>query len=266
LGEAQGQATHEACARCHGERMSACATCHETLPPPAPPGRRFIREDLHFSHLTHERDRLGREIGCPTCHESIGTARTLAKIDRPALARCASCHDDAGRAPPEVKMARCEACHLSKRGTFVPRTHLPRGALPEDHTIAFRRDHADEAKRTSARCPSCHLGLSGGVRDSCAECHALTRPRDHTITWREEDHGPEAVADRSRCSTCHASDSCEACHRLPPRSHSPMAQWVNPRGSGPEGHAAAARLGQRACFACHTFESSCTQCHGRSVP
>ena len=143
-------------------------------------------------------------------------------------------------------------------GVLAPRSHQLGTVAPDDHDLAFRRNHALAARNAGARCAACHQGLSGSRRDSCAECHATMRPRDHTITWRETDHGREAAALRTRCAQCHQADFCEACHSIPPRSHIPLVIW------GQE-HGISARFNLRSCYACHTFESSCIQCHQRGL-
>jgi hypothetical protein len=245
-------ATHEICARCHetrAPRMADCAGCH-ALGPPISSGRRFIRADLRFSHGSHERDRVGRAIGCNACHDGVTTARTVHDIEPPQIQRCTLCHEDRRITSAEVKMGACKICHLvAMTDVLAPRTHQLGTVAPDDHTLAFRGDHADAARSAGARCAQCHQGLSGSSRDSCQECHAVMRPRDHTLTWREEEHGREAGIVRERCVACHAADYCEACHSVPPRSHLPRSEWTL-------GHAQVARLGLRACFACHTFDGS----------
>jgi hypothetical protein len=172
-----------------------------------------------------------------------------------------ACHDDSARTPPAMRMRICETCHRQRTETLTslaPRNHLPLTELPLDHTIAFRRDHAEAADRDAARCAACHTQMSGNPRQACDECHQTMLPGDHRITWRELDHGTGAAADRERCARCHVVEFCTACHRQRPRSHGfASAFWT--------GHGRSARVDIRPCTTCHG-ESFCVQCHATTLP
>jgi hypothetical protein len=266
-GERRQRAGHAACDGCHGEsaaaapRMTNCSGCHAEGSRAAAPARHWIRGDLRFSHSSHERDRVGRAISCTPCHDGVSSARGNRDLAPPEILRCTQCHADPRQAPPEVAMTRCTVCHLAATADAIaPRSHQLGALEPDDHTLAFRHDHADAARSAGARCALCHAGMSGSSRDACQECHAVMRPRDHTVTWRQDEHGREAASDRARCVACHAADYCESCHRIPPRSHLPRAAWTI-------GHAQVARFDLRSCFGCHTFEAGCTGagCHARGL-
>lgn len=247
---------HATCARCHaGEAaadgaptMSSCDSCHFPRTPAPVRARSYIVGDLHFSHARHETDRAGRAIACGACHTRVAEVKHTARHPAPETAACVVCHDDEARTPSSARMRTCETCHLTRSeffGALAPRSHLPPTERPEDHTLAFRTDHATEAGADSRRCARCHTQLSGSTRDTCDECHQVMRPRDHTAGWREYEHGPEAATDRERCASCHTAGFCVACHARPPRSHFPMMEFI----AG--GHAAAADLNLRACLVCH---------------
>jgi len=84
------------------------------------------------------------------------------------------------------------------------------------------------------------------------------RPADHRITFRELDHGPEAVADRDRCARCHVVNFCTACHSQRPRSHGFPGEYLT-------NHGILARANVRPCLTCHVDGSAlkCTVpgCH-----
>lgn len=255
---------HAQCARCHGDRgrargamrMADCAACHLQRDVELGRGRRLITGDLVFAHATHERDMGGRPIACQTCHEDVTRSDSPDDVSVPPMQRCAICHEDGGRTPERVRIARCETCHQRIRSGAAPANHMVGGkGLPEDHTIQFRRDHADQASRPAASCRHCHAGLSGSPKDSCFQCHERMKPRDHGLAWREDDHGHEATVDRDRCAACHQADYCTACHSVPPRSHQPFEAFRL------GGHADAARFELTSCMACHTFEETCSDCH-----
>lgn len=264
--------THGACARCHAPEsapegappMTRCAGCHQTRPRPPDRRRRLISGDLHFDHVDHHSDRRGELIRCVECH--VDTAAQTASGDQPPppMSSCVGCHDDSDRVPPTRRMRVCETCHAERQqrlGSLAPRSHLPATERPLDHTLAFRRDHEQEALRDAARCARCHTVLSGSNRDVCDECHRVMRPSDHVVTWREFDHGPEAAAESDRCTRCHTADYCVACHRQVPRSHLPLAEF-GPLG----GHGVQARLNMRACITCHPQQTFCSNgagCHPR---
>lgn len=251
---ARARPDHAVCARCHAAevalprapRMESCDGCHQ------PRSRvrtraRLIRDDLHFDHDRHRTDRKNRPIRCEECHERSAQAAGDEDHAPPRVQSCVGCHDDSDRAPVAVKMRLCEACHrerASRLTAIAPRSHLPATERPLDHTIAFRRDHADAAAGDAARCATCHTQMSGNAKQSCDDCHQTMLPSDHRITWRELDHGPESAADRNRCATCHVVEFCTACHAQRPRSHGFGSSFV--RDHGP-----LARLNVRACLTCH---------------
>ena len=257
---------HSTCARCHAAevglgkapRMQDCVGCHQ-------PGAhersrtRLIHDDLHFDHERHKTDRKGRTIRCEACHGQTVQADDYAGHAAPRVESCVGCHDDTDRTPAEMRMRVCETCHSSRTSTLTaiaPRNHLPATERPLDHTLAFRRDHAEVAERDAARCATCHTKMSGNPRQACDECHQTTPPADHRITWRELDHGAEAAADRERCARCHVVEFCTACHSQRPRSHGLSGTFTSEHGH-------LARINVRACITCHG-ESDCAGCHAPS--
>lgn len=259
---------HAVCARCHAPEASPpgaptmveCARCHADRPVQPSRLRRFITGDLRFDHGHHRLDRRGRRIGCSSCHAGAAAVKTTEAQAAPAMAACVACHDDAARTPTFKRMRMCETCHETKRSSIrsiAPRSHLPALERPEDHTGAFRRDHAADASADPQRCARCHTSMSGSPRDSCDDCHRVMRPQDHTVTWRELDHGPAAAARSDGCAVCHQADQCVSCHQTRPRSHFPAGDF---RAGG---HGQFARFNLRSCAACHLFESDCASsgCH-----
>jgi hypothetical protein len=261
-------ADHAVCARCHAPEaslrgmptMAQCTRCHVDRPLQPSRLRRFIIGDLSFDHGHHRRDHRGRLITCAGCHpDSASSTRTGAHA-RPAMAACVECHDDSARTPPALRMQVCEACHATKRASFggiAPRSHLPALERPEDHTRAFRRDHAADASADPQRCARCHTFMSGSPRDTCDDCHRVMRPQDHTVTWREYDHGPASAARADGCATCHQGDYCISCHSQRPRSHFPQIEFAG------RGHGRFAQVNLRSCAACHDFAADCATsgCH-----
>ncbi|MBE7454818.1 MAG: hypothetical protein HS111_39890 [Kofleriaceae bacterium] len=264
-------AEHGACARCHadevglagGPPLSDCQGCHRDDAAARHP-RRLITGDLRFAHELHRVDARGQAIACSTCHAGAAQATTSETHAPPTTATCVACHDDAARVPVARRMRICETCHRDKAesiGALAPRSHLPASERPVDHTLAFRRDHRAEAA-DAARCAGCHAMMSGSPRAACDECHQVMEPSDHTVLWREYDHGAEAVVAADRCATCHVVDYCTACHRRPPRSHAPLGSF----GTGDHGDLA--RQNPRACLTCHEPARDCVGagCHQGITP
>ncbi len=264
---------HATCARCHAAEaspegrvtMSECVRCH-VQGAQLRTRARLIRGDLRFDHANHRSDRRGTPIRCEQCHAASATATDYASHAPPRIESCVGCHDDSDRTPEAARMRICGACHAGRTqtlATLAPRNHLPATERPLDHTIAFRRDHAEAAERDAARCATCHTMMSGNPSDTCDECHQTMRPADHRITFRELDHGPEAAADRDRCARCHVVEFCTACHAQRPRSHGYPGSFA-----GSE-HALLARANVRACLTCHVsgITIACTGagCHTTSV-
>jgi hypothetical protein len=255
---------HATCARCHAPEthlenapaMTRCAGCHEHGVNQRTRAR-LIRGDLRFDHEHHKTDRRGTPVRCEECHTASAQSTAYADHAAPRVERCVGCHDDSQRTPTELRMRACETCHTTRTQTLTslaPRNHLPATERPLDHTLAFRRDHAEAAERDGARCGGCHTQMSGNGRDVCDECHQTMRPADHRITFRELDHGAEAAADRDRCARCHVIEFCTACHSQRPRSHGFPGTYATDHGG-------AARVNVRACMTCHDQQQLCLQCH-----
>ncbi len=269
--ERPAAADHGACARCHadevglggGPPLSDCNGCHQDSTSARQP-RRLITGDLRFSHQMHRTDARGERIGCEVCHVETQAAVTGEGHPPPSIAACVACHDDAARVPVARRMRICETCHSQKAdtiGALAPRSHLPGTERPIDHTLAFRRDHRAEAA-DALRCAGCHQMMSGSPRSACDECHQVMRPTDHSVLWREYDHGSDAVVNSDRCATCHVVDYCTACHRRPPRSHAPLGSF----GTGDHGDLA--RQNPRSCLTCHEPVQDClgAGCHQGITP
>jgi hypothetical protein len=256
--DAPSSGGHAECARCHAAEvglpraptMADCTGCHDVKTRVERHRRRVITGDLHFDHANHQKDVRGQAVRCVTCHQGTATASTRDEDPAPTVAACVACHDDSARVPAGMRMRSCETCHsgiAENIGKLAPRSHLPATERPIDHTLAFRRDHGEDARRDSRRCANCHTQMSGNANAACDECHQVMRPGDHNVLFRELDHGTAASTDPARCATCHVVDYCIACHTQRPRSH--LFDWS-------ESHRYRARANVRACYVCHDPEDS----------
>jgi hypothetical protein len=254
---------HKQCARCHtGEKraksalaMTKCSGCHPKRNVDLRRGRRFIVGDLIFAHKDHEHDVAGLAIPCQTCHVDIPESEQPGDASVPAMQRCATCHEDSRQTPERVRIARCEVCHTTITSGAAPSNHMMGTGLPEDHTLEFRKNHAEQAENSKSNCRFCHSEVTGAGRDTCFQCHEVMKPRDHDLGWRDDAHGRDAQTDGDRCATCHQADYCSSCHQIPPRSHQPYEEFRL------GGHAEAARFDLTSCMACHTNQDTCSNCH-----
>ena len=255
---------HATCERCHASEtkldkapaMTSCEGCHKKGVNQRSRAR-LIKGDLRFDHSRHKADRRGTAIRCEECHAQSKASQSYADHAAPRVESCVGCHDDSSRTPAELRMRICESCHAARAQTLTslaPRNHLPATERPLDHTLAFRRDHAEAAERDGGRCVACHTQMSGNSRDICDECHQTMRPADHRITFRELDHGTEAAADRDRCARCHVVEFCTACHAQRPRSHGFPGTFATEHGG-------VARINVRSCLTCHDQQTLCITCH-----
>ena len=258
--------THATCGRCHSPEtrlvpaMNSCLACHDFGGKPAPPRQRLIVGDIVFNHAAHMRDMRGTLISCTECHTTSDRVGMQQPHSPPTIAVCVTCHDDEKRTPSDQRMRICETCHTGRKaklGALAPRNHLPVSERPDNHTLAFREDHAREASSEPEKCAGCHTFMSGARRDTCDQCHKVMRPQSHDVTWREFEHGPAAATAREKCGVCHQADFCVACHSRAPRSHFPLLMFRD------GGHAAAAEFNSRSCVTCHEPVSDCSRqgCH-----
>ncbi|MCA8953525.1 MAG: hypothetical protein KDE27_28695 [Planctomycetes bacterium] len=248
------------CTFCHGGVYAAdapglpppelCAPCHDKIDPDKPAdrrvtaffdaGSRYVRvadsgrpADVRFSHRGHVAD---QRLDCVRCHAGIAdqTAVPLAPLVQKAT--CMDCHAENGRSNA------CGECHDAIDERWQPPSHARDWLRGHGTTVRFG------SALSADRCELCHEQTAG-----CTDCHARMAPRNHNQTFRLRTHGLLASADRSRCLTCHHTDSCAQCHQSTrPQSH---------RG----GFGGAQ---QRHCVSCHlpVEQSSCTLCHQAGAP
>jgi hypothetical protein len=228
-----------------------CNDCHDPKEGAKDPGRpvidayaarlpeaRYLRPasyaDVRFDHSKH----VAKKLDCARCHEGAATGPIATPAGPMRMDRCLGCHREIkGERPGSSPPLNCAACH-EKLKTSIP---------PTSHDGDWTRRHGPIARmgpseRTAERCDLCH------TRSSCAQCHAATRPGDHTTNFTIAGHGLRASMDRDRCLACHRTDSCERCHENePPRSH--VAGFGAPR----DGHCTSCHfpLGDQGCVACH---------------
>jgi hypothetical protein len=146
--------------------------------------------------------------------------------------KCMQCHADRG-----LDNADCRRCHRQ----------IDRDWRPYSHARAWDEQHGEIVRRgdpaSQHRCELCHDQTT-----SCQACHHTSMPRNHDNYFRLRGHGMMAALDRSRCYTCHRTDTCEQCHsETRPLSH--RGGYGSPQ--------------QRHCTGCHfpLASSGCIVCH-----
>lgn len=188
--------------------------------------------DVKFPHDMHSDD-------CASCHPGIDPDAVLVEdvkdksaLMRPTKESCFECHE---------RGQSCTMCH----------EQMSPDVAPPSHTMGFRRRHEHDATQSHARCDWCHG--EPGRDNGCQTCHNTMKPADHGGRWKNSGHGRAAVHDRDRCFVCHRSDQCARCHSQPPETHTELFRIGI--------HGPIARRKLRSCFACHSFERTCAQCH-----
>lgn len=266
------------CANCHEDlavsdapgmpHPDTCDACHAELDADKAPertvaslfdGDRFraaraaaLGDEPIFSHLRH----VQAGLDCNACHRGVESNEVVGPELGVGMASCTSCHEARGVA------GTCATCHRE----------IDAGWKPENHAHEWKRLHGRCARASSDRpdesCQLCH------EESTCARCHLVEPPANHTAAWRLRAHGFAARMDRQNCAACHMPDSCDRCHaETEPQSH------VGPWGDGLSTHCLGCHfpLASNGCVTCHkatpghlqavpkpawhTPAMNCTQCH-----
>lgn len=219
---------------------SSCANCHDgrRAKPVAWRAAAIAPTNLRFDHRRHARltDSAGTRVDCLTCHAAggAGAARAWMVVGRAQPATCLDCHAHAASSHLAAD-SRCETCHVPlARAVALSDSDVAHFPKPPSHAAPdFLAAHGRLAAREIERCATCH------AQESCARCHvnaATLRPiaqlasdprvarlvRDVPATYPvpashrragfATEHGALAEANVRRCATCHAQESCRACH------------------------------------------------------
>lgn len=249
-----------ACTFCHVTARTAdlpslpppelCAPCHDTKDAQQPfaqwsaawfgDGGRFRRAstaqlatDVVFRHGDH----TGKaQLDCMRCHQDVADERAVPAAMPDWKRTCMECHEKVGK-----DVRDCRSCH----------TQIDRETQPPTHFHAWDVRHGEVVRSgddaSANRCDLCHEAGS-----SCTTCHQTNPPKNHDNLFRTRTHGVLASFDRTRCFTCHRTDSCEECHR--------QTRPVSHRGGFGDTQ-------NRHCAGCHfpLQDDGCAVCH-RSTP
>ena len=301
------------CATCHREPAdgegplwpdpASCATCHDGTvqprvdwrPPEAP-----RRSNLRFDHAlvpVMTRPESPEPPECMACHAERG-APWMA-VQRVDMAQCLGCHgvETAHLAAPD---SVCATCHLPLvDAAQLTREDIAAFHVPPSHEApgwVGARVHGRAATGAgapvAASCATCH------ARDFCLSCHVdapeqaaiqalaedprstaiavhLAPPASHGERTFLSRHGAAARRAPADCSTCHARESCLACHGGAPRVAAALPARGPGRSAGvlivrrPPGshagdfadrHAAPAARVPASCAGCHV-RADCLACH-----
>ena len=214
----------------------------------------------------HYNDTALNILACRTCHS---TERKRTNTNLPDLRgayhqQCLDCHRQWSGTP------ECSACHLEQTEGKTPdqilggytrgRKDHPPVVAPDKKLYVTKEQegtvvtffHSDHTTVFGKQCVDCHR--EGG----CISCHDKRPPELRTSTVG--DAQADFDARHARCSSCHAEQTCDKCHRTSeaaPFSHARASGWpLKPYH------------GQLACSRCHgstgTFtglKSQCATCH-----
>lgn len=259
---------HANCVKCHGSgavkpTMKECRKCHNTKALPQP--KRFLTNDIRFTHGKHFVDNKKGEISCETCHAKIFNSTDASDRGLPDMELCAKCHENATKTSAKYRIRNCQVCHISEQ-TEVPDSHKKYTAgldLDEDGGLkpVERAGTWEALTEGSVAVVADIRGLIPMERDLTKR--SGKRPDNHNALFRTR-HGQAASMPDAKCGFCHTStsgspkDNCADCHSTwRPRDH-------NLRWRGVEHGRAAAQDASR-CSTCHMTEF-CTECHNIPPP
>lgn len=290
-----------------------CTACHDGVVEervdwtprtgPAPSNLRFTH-DAHRGEF--RRTHADSLLDCTACHSDEPARPERMKVVRSPVGNCLACHG-VRTAHFDAPDSACATCHLPFwEATGVPAARIARWEAPASHAAADfgGAAHGRLAVRegdptgVSSSCATCH------ARNYCSACH-VNAPETPAIMALQRDPRARAVAvkpsypepashrtagfvtthgrglspsDAKRdCTTCHAQESCAACHLAAPRTVQAIPAWNRSIDRAPgvrverrrplahgadftDGHGALAASSAQRCAGCHTLEQ-CTQCH-----
>lgn len=188
-----------------------------------------LTEDVVFRHSDHAGN---QQLPCAQCHGGVASERAVPASMPDWKRACMDCHESRG-----IDNRDCGKCHQQIGRETQPRSHFHAWDIRHGDIVRSGDDSSQH------RCELCHE-----EQGSCTACHQNNAPRNHDNLFRTKTHGFLASIDRSRCYTCHKTDSCDECHRTTrPVSHRP--------GFGDRA--------QRHCNSCHfpLQDDGCSVCH-----
>jgi Cytochrome c7 and related cytochrome c len=269
----------ESCKSCHEEQVkSNCTYCHISADSTTYSASPNPNREFRFSHQQHVED---QKIDCESCHTTLDKAGAAIGELVPAMAVCATCHND-------VKATgACEKCH----------TNLAALRPAEHNRSDFAHEHKQLARMGDAKCGTCH------TQESCLDCHngsalvkvdvpgrdlmsqysprltaidrgqGMVLTKVHDLNFRFT-HGIAAKSKTMECQTCHSQEQfCSTCHQaggnvnqgaFKPSSHLVAGFKTLGVGSGGGEHARLAKRDIESCAACHGSEGAdpvCITCH-----
>lgn len=280
---------HVECGAPGRPRCVSCTSCHQPEPGDVEPSH---APDVARCVDCHPGDSSERLLAASRGHAERGPERVrfshARHLSMPEIAgQCVGCHagafdDDVELFPP---MSRCVDCHRHReqfvQGRCTPCHEAPnlRRLVPRSfmrHDASWLAHHGVEARGAELACLTCH------EQSECADCHDVTQTL--SIERRRPDaihagfvhrgdflsrHAIEAAMSPKRCVTCHAPESCDACHvqrgvsasAKGGRSPHPMG-WLGDPGSA-RFHGRAARRDPLSCAGCHERgpATNCIDCH-----
>jgi nitrate/TMAO reductase-like tetraheme cytochrome c subunit len=221
--------TRAACLACHRGAWSFSLARTSKVPHPA-----------HLRVSTEKRD-------CVTCHKWTAHEEVYMEKHKsmPFSGVCVSFGCHVGYKQPE----QCSTCHHTLRpDTEWLRVH-PQAVASIGPNACLEKCH------DAAQCRLCHTtGKKPVFTGLTAQSGTKAIETLHASPdWVLQLHGPEALADPSKCLICHVSEvECQDCHAQRPAFHGSTATWIG----------AHQKVGTNKprCLECHR-ESWCTKCH-----
>jgi len=226
-----GKPTSQACLNCHEYGWSTESTRTMKVPHPA-----------HLRISAEKRD-------CVTCHK--WTAHEEAYMEKhksmPFSGVCATYGCHAGW----KKTEECSTCHH----TLNP----DKEAWKKAHPAAVKSIGPNAclgACHEATQCRLCHTtGKTPVFTGLTAQTGLKAIEALHVKPDWIQQHGTQALADKSKCLVCHVSEGeCQDCHAQRPAFHGSPATWLGTHKDFAKD--------KRRCLTCHQ-EAWCTECHNQ---
>jgi hypothetical protein len=276
---AQGELATKTCSQCHTKGFQLRPKTHTKDWAAKPHATAANKSGVNDCLLCHDRAK-----DCDACHAQKGV-----KMD-PVPATYQPVYSVPPR-PPTVKiypektttMSQCVQCHPNldafKPGVviFQHQVHLKNSYRCEACHPKFVHQGEKIERPSMQSCYRCHgLNHSGQgqvATGECAKCHPPTfplKPKDHTVSFAQKDHGAQAGKDAAYCAMCHQLSFCTDCHlgkkapswlqagqKVVPQNHK-VTTWAGAHGK-------LFLQGKGMCASCHDGQS-CMVCHKTPMP
>ena len=158
------------------------------------------------------------------------------------------------------RMSNCQSCHTDHESGPAPASHT-QYIKPDFHTESFRQHHSAEASAPGAKCFVCHANVSPR-QERCSSASRATRSCSRSRTLAA---GETTPTESTPPSTAKAAPPATSPISAAAATTNYRAATSPCRSSKMEAMRRLAMIDKRSCFACHTYQDTCAECHARRM-